>query len=152
MTTGLGVKGLLLDGDDALVLRKPDRSFDLLGGRLEEGEQYKDCLAREVWEETGLTNVEITNCLVPWSFLKSSGLIINGTTYVCLYLGGRILLSPEHAGFEWVPLNQLREMEIYWKYGLDKFGFDFIEKSSERREAYGGLESRRIASGNGGRI
>jgi 8-oxo-dGTP diphosphatase len=147
-----GVKTLLLRGGQALVLLEPEGGFDLPGGRVEEGEYCLDCLRREIQEETGLEKVEITNSFASWSFLKRSGLLVEGITLLCIYTDGTVRLSQEHSGFMWVPLNQLRSMEIYWKYGLDGFRFDFIRQSSERREAYGGMDSRRNASGSGGRI
>jgi 8-oxo-dGTP pyrophosphatase MutT (NUDIX family) len=131
-----GIKGLISDGDKVLVLIEPSQAYDLPGGRVEEGESSLDCLRREIWEETGLEKVEITTSFVPWSFHKESGLLVRGFTLVCRYRGGSIVLSPEHSSFIWVSLNQLRSIDIYWKYGLDKFRFDFIEKSLERREAY----------------
>lgn len=150
---GAGVKGCIFKGSEVLILRKPNGNFDLPGGRVERGEGFQDALIREIWEETGLEKVEITNSFVPWSFYKEAGLLVRGVTLVCGYNGGSIVLSVEHSsGFIWVPLNQLRGMDIYWKYGLDRLGFGFMEHSSERREVYGGLECRRIAAGSGGRI
>lgn len=152
MRTGFGVKGLILNGNSALALCKPEGGWDLPGGRIESGETPEQTLLRELDEEIGSIKVKILGFIIPWSFFKSPDLIIHGTTYPCLYLGGKILLSPEHSGFLWIPLNQLRDMDIYWKFGLDRLGVDSMEHSSERMKAYGDLESRRIAAGNGGRI
>jgi 8-oxo-dGTP diphosphatase len=147
-----GVKGLISDGDKVLVLIEPSQAYDLPGGRVEEGESSLDCLRREIWEETGLEKVEITNSFVPWSFHKESGLLVSGLTLVCGYKGGSIVLSSEHCDFVWVSLNELRGIDIYWKYGLDKkFRFDFMGESLERREAYV-FQSWRDAVGNEGRI
>lgn len=124
-----GVKTLLLREGWALVLLEPDGQLDLPGGRVEEGENYLDCLRREIKEETGLEKVEITNPFVPWSFHKESGLLVRGFTFLCRYKNGSIVLSPEHYRFIWIPITQLYSMNIYWKYGLNGFKFDFIKHS-----------------------
>jgi 8-oxo-dGTP pyrophosphatase MutT (NUDIX family) len=135
--TGFGVKVLILNGNSVLVLNTRGGNCDFPGGRVESGETPEQALLRELREEIGGVKVKILGLIAPWSFSKRSGLLINGTTYVCLYLGGEILLSPEHSGLIWVPLNELRGIDIYRKYGLDKFNFDSMGKSLEKRETYG---------------
>jgi 8-oxo-dGTP pyrophosphatase MutT (NUDIX family) len=127
--TRCGVKGLILDGDKGLVLLKPNKSIDLPGGRLEEGEGYRDGLKREVREETGLTDLLIGNSTVSWSFMNRSGLWIVGVTFLCWHWGGNITLSFEHSTYDWLPVSQLKGLDIYWKYGLDNFEFEFTEHS-----------------------
>jgi len=148
--TGYGVKGLILKGDKVLVLSKPNGGYDLPGGRVEGSENSLDCLGREIQEETTLGKVMITNCFAPWSFVKKSGLFVEGITLLCIYTDGTVRLSLEHSGF--VPLKKLRSMDIYQKYGLEKFDPNSLMQSQERRDAYGDLESRRIAAGNGRRV
>jgi 8-oxo-dGTP pyrophosphatase MutT (NUDIX family) len=54
-TYRVSIKGILVRGNQALLLRKPNRTWDLPGGRIEPGESPETCLVREVFEETGLT-------------------------------------------------------------------------------------------------
>ncbi len=54
-TYRVSIKGILTRGDRVLLLRKPNRTWDLPGGRIEPGESPEDCLVREFCEETGLT-------------------------------------------------------------------------------------------------
>lgn len=116
-----GVKTLLLKDGQVLVLLKQNGQWDLPGGREEENESCFDCLRREIREESGLDNVEITNSFASWSFVKESGLRVYGTTWLCRFVSGEISVGPEHSNFAWIPINQLKDMEIYHKYGLDKF-------------------------------
>ncbi len=122
MDTGYGVKGMVLNGNKFLVLLQPDGEYDLPGGRLEKDEGSRKGLRREIFEENGLTNVGITNVRVPWALVSRSGALIKGKTWLCRIAGGEVRLSPEHSSYDWKPLNQLRDLNIYGKYGLDKFG------------------------------
>ena len=54
MDTGLGVKALVLKGEDILILVKPNGVSDLPGGKVEYGENQVEALNREIIEETGL--------------------------------------------------------------------------------------------------
>lgn len=47
------IKVLLLK-DDKLLIGNENGVFQFIGGHLEEGENFKDCLKREVMEETGI--------------------------------------------------------------------------------------------------
>ena len=51
----IAIKGILFRGNSVLLLRKPNRTWDLPGGRIEPGESPETCLVRELFEETGLT-------------------------------------------------------------------------------------------------
>lgn len=62
--THLGVYGLIRWGDKILLIHKARGAYkgywDLPGGRLEFGEQPETALHREIEEETGLTDVQVT--------------------------------------------------------------------------------------------
>ncbi len=49
------VRGVILQGNQVLVVRDPERIHILPGGRLEKGESFLQTLEREVLEETGWT-------------------------------------------------------------------------------------------------
>ena len=104
--TGCGVKGLIFNEDEILILVKPGGVSDLPGGKVEYGENQKEALDREITEETGLIT-KIHDPIVRWSFTKSNGLQITGVTYLCQYIGGRVTLSDEHSDYFWLPRKRI---------------------------------------------
>jgi 8-oxo-dGTP pyrophosphatase MutT (NUDIX family) len=50
-------------GRELLVFRHPNAGVQLPAGTIEPGESPEDAVLREVWEETGLTSVEVVRCL-----------------------------------------------------------------------------------------
>ena len=134
--TRKGVKGLVIRGPQALILLKPNGVPDLPGGRVEPGENPFEALKRELLEEAGQVEVRIAGPLGTWFFLNKSGLLINGTTWLCCYVTGNVSLSSEHSGFTWKPVNQLKDLDIYHKYGLDKFSLNSQSHSVERGKTY----------------
>ena len=119
LDTGWGVKGMVFRGDEVLVLLNPNGGHDLPGGRLEGNETPVEGLQREILEETGIKKVMITNSSAPWFFRNGSGRLIKGTTWVCHYVAGEVSLSSEHSGFTWKPVGQMKDLDVYHKYGLE---------------------------------
>jgi 8-oxo-dGTP diphosphatase len=122
MDTGLGIKGLVIKGEEILVLRKSNGLLDLPGGRVEEGESLSEGLQREIIEELGQVNVRLLGPVARWSFSKNSGLLVRGETWACKYIGGRIRLSSEHGGFIWMQRYHLRTLNLFPRFGLTKIG------------------------------
>ena len=108
--TGKGVKGLIMDGDKVLILEKPDRKPDLPGGRAEPGEGLLEALSREIDEETGC-QAKVLGPVVEWSFWKNPYLAIKGITFFCQYLGGKVHLSDEHSGYNWIRIKEIMKMD-----------------------------------------
>ncbi|HWP19350.1 MAG TPA: NUDIX hydrolase [Burkholderiaceae bacterium] len=50
----VSVKAVLIQRDHVLLLKNERDEWELPGGKLELGEDVRDCLLREIWEETGL--------------------------------------------------------------------------------------------------
>ena len=58
----VSVKGIVIDNDDRILLAREDNGkWELLGGGLDHGEDPKQGLRREIYEETGLTVTWISN-------------------------------------------------------------------------------------------
>jgi len=106
MRVGHGVKGLLYRGSKVLLLIDRNGQGDLPGGRVEQGEDLRDALRREVWEETGLSikNIGLPR---PW-WLSKPQVFVFGTTFFCEEAGGNFRLSQEHGGYEWVSFRDLK--------------------------------------------
>ena len=109
MNTGTGVKGIIRKGNQFLVLVKPNGTFDLPGGRVEDGESIKAALHREISEETGL-KVDIKEIIGKWSFSKRPNFSINGITFACNYLKGKVKLCDEHKNYFWGEIHKLHEL------------------------------------------
>ena len=65
-----GARVILLDGRDRILLfrvrapgQEPPESWIIPGGALQRGESHEDCARRELWEETGLADVELGPCV-----------------------------------------------------------------------------------------
>ena len=104
--TAAGVKAMIMRDDEVLVLFKPNGDLDFPGGRVEDGEGLRECLLREIFEETSL-NIEIVSPITFWSFMKSPLLLIEGVTYKCQYLKGNVTLSSEHSDYRWVKADKI---------------------------------------------
>ena len=109
MDTGTGVKGIIRRGNRFLVLLKSNGTFDLPGGRVEEGESLKAALHREIHDETGL-RVDIKETIGKWSFRKKPDFKINGITFACNYLKGTVELCDEHKNYLWTEIHKLHEL------------------------------------------
>lgn len=75
--------------------------LDLVGGKIEEGEDIYEGLVREIKEEIGLT-VPINRLKIVYSVTRE----VEGVSIVCLYSVGmlkdkHIELSPEHTKYSW---------------------------------------------------
>jgi 8-oxo-dGTP diphosphatase len=117
-----GVKGVVMKGSKVLVLIKPNGELDLPGGRVEESESYVQSLYREVLEETGL-KIGILTYIAFWRLSKTPDLIVEGRTYACICLGGRLKLSQEHSGYRWVSYRELMNHVFKVPY-LGSSGYD----------------------------
>lgn len=51
----VSVKGMHFNSDGELMMIKEGDMWELPGGRIQKGEQFIDCLKREVFEETGIS-------------------------------------------------------------------------------------------------
>ena len=109
--TGLGIKSIIMKDGTFLVLIKPSGDPDLPGGRLENGEKERDCLYREIVEETGLY-VDIFDPICRWSFFKHPQFLITGSTFLCGHNAGDVFLSEEHSDYFWADYNQIDNLGL----------------------------------------
>ena len=142
-----GVKAMIMRDGEVLVLVKPNGDLDLPGGRVEDGEDLRECLLREIFEETAL-NVEIFSPITFWSFMKNSMLLIEGVTYKCQYLNGNVTLSSEHSDYSWMKPGKIEMFK--WKrpfFGVKRNDTFNRAYSFFRKQFHCGyLESRRRSS------
>lgn len=96
-----------------LLLHYPSNSksekeyWDLPKGHIEKGEKEVDTVRREVWEETGLGDIEIIDGFkeINEYFFKFGGKTIFKTVifYLAEVKTKDIKISSEHIGYKWLP-------------------------------------------------
>jgi 8-oxo-dGTP diphosphatase len=122
------VKSLIECNGKLLILRRSKSSefdanaWDLVGGKLEFGEDLHEGLSREIREETDL-EVTIEKLLCATSFKMTSELQGVGLLYLSHTKHDKIKLSLEHQDYMWANRKQFTDM-------LHKPMLDDIEKYS----------------------
>lgn len=102
-----------------LILKHTTGNWLLPGGRVNRGEKPIDGLRREIREETGIENFEITKILDADSQIEGG----NGT-YIVTFLidvsnASEIKLSNEHIEYAWVGINDLGKYH-FWHEDIEK--------------------------------
>ncbi|MCD4740796.1 NUDIX domain-containing protein [archaeon] len=108
-------KAVIRENNKYLILKRaPDAHvypgyWDFPGGRLDQGEEPKKGLEREVFEETSL-KIKVKNPLfVFYEMLKKPTVFI---VHDCERLSGELTLSEEHTEYKWATQEEILEMKI----------------------------------------
>lgn len=134
----IGVKALIVNKDGKVLLLERDHPskkiyWDIPGGRLQKGESLIATLLREVYEETGWSDIQtispfamvLSNIRIPTDG-DSVGLIFS--IFRC-YIDSTFdpILSSEHINFDWVaPFEASQKLKADYPQ-------DFIENLSQMR-------------------
>ena len=93
------------EGIQFLVLKYPSGHWDFVKGNIEEGEQEEETVKRELFEETGINNLEIHqgfNEKAEYNYYKKNNKVHKIVSY---YLGEtnqkQVKLSFEHLEYKW---------------------------------------------------
>jgi len=106
-TFPVSIKGVLLEGDRAVLLENERLEWELPGGRLERGESPPTCLAREFAEELDM-QVAIGAILDSWVYEVMPQREVLIVTYGVRRLNGRAMrVSGEHRRFGLFALGEL---------------------------------------------
>ena len=106
MSFSVSVAGIVVDGDDVLVIQRADnRMWEPPGGVLERGETLTEGVRREVLEETGvLVDVhELTGC-----YLNMSKHVV-ALVFRCTPRSGTPRTSVESVAVQWAPVAEAVE-------------------------------------------
>jgi 8-oxo-dGTP pyrophosphatase MutT (NUDIX family) len=120
----VGVKGLFVHNGKILVLKRTNKeAWDLPGGRIEDNNQLKPTLIRELQEEIGLQQQHYTIDRLLGGFFTDiiimsdqipHGLIL--FVFVCKLndASTNITLSAEHSEYKWVTIEEAQPMLANW--------------------------------------
>lgn len=115
----IAVRGFVTNPEGKVLMlkrSKPARGemgfWELPGGGLDHGEAPQEALAREIFEETGLS-AAIKEPLLVWHYLRSPDLQIIGMTFNCQYTSGEVSLSHEHDDFIWVKPEGISALKVF---------------------------------------
>lgn len=114
----VATKAFITHAGKILVLRESSKyeagtntnKFDVVGGRVEPGEKWSDCLLREIKEETGLS-VKIGKPFFvnEWRpVVKGEQWQIVGIFFECEAENENVVLSQDHDAYKWVVSENFR--------------------------------------------
>lgn len=106
------VKAFIVKGDMVLLLKRRSDdvsrpgTWDIVGGRLEFGENPFSGVRREVKEECGLA-IKICAPLGVHYFKRDDGQQIMLVSFLCICNDQDIVLNEEHTEYKWVKINEI---------------------------------------------
>ncbi|WML46629.1 NUDIX hydrolase [Neobacillus sp. PS3-34] len=101
---------VLNEQKEILLIKGPQRGWEMPGGQVEEGESLKDAAIRETKEESGIEIEVIKFCGI---YQNVSGSICN-TLFLGKPIGGELTTSPESLEVGFFPIEIALEM-VTWK-------------------------------------
>jgi 8-oxo-dGTP diphosphatase len=102
----VSIKGIVVDSEKRILLSLEENGkWEMLGGGLEHGEDYKSCLKREIKEETGL---DITYIEPSPSYFLTSKREDRPEEYVA-----NIIYKIELANLNFMPSDECQELRFF---------------------------------------
>ncbi|WP_436514266.1 NUDIX hydrolase [Clostridium thermobutyricum] len=111
--TKIALKGIIVREDKVLVAKRAltDKigagNWEVIGGKLEFGEDTETCLKREVREEVNL-EIDIEGIIYAKNVVIDEETQMFLVVYLCRYKNGEVKLSDEHTDFKWVNKEELK--------------------------------------------
>jgi 8-oxo-dGTP diphosphatase len=107
---------LIFEGKKVLLFRRAKNDFlggiyEVPGGSLEEGESLKECLQREIEEETGLSIKRVIRYVDYFDYLSEEGKKTRQFNFAIEVKTPRnVKLSSEHDHFVWITPDTLQQI------------------------------------------
>ncbi|MBI5229277.1 NUDIX domain-containing protein [Candidatus Micrarchaeota archaeon] len=103
------------EGKILALKRSPDKKWypgkwDILSGKIEEGESPDECFKRELLEEAGITDYHDVETRPPYVY-EEAGLKWLVYSFRCKTSQSDIKLDSEHSEFKWTTLEELINSE-----------------------------------------
>ena len=99
------------EGIQFLILKYPSGHWDFVKGNIEEGEKEKETVRRELFEETGISNLEIHqgfNEKVEYNYYKKNNKVHKIVSYYLAETNQKeVKLSYEHLDYKWSDYEDL---------------------------------------------
>jgi len=113
---GLTMRGLLKKGNKILILKRHPNSktnpnrWELVGGKVDPGEDFDKALIREFHEETNL-KIKIKDLIgaVQEDFPHKRTVAIVMNVEI---LSGEIQISDEHVDWKWATIDEIKDLEL----------------------------------------
>lgn len=101
----ISTKGIVINSDGKILLAKEDNGkWEMLGGGLHHGEDTKECLKREIYEETGLMVTSISEQPVYFLTCKRQ----DRETYIA-----NIVFKIELESLDFTPSEECQELRFF---------------------------------------
>lgn len=87
--------------------------YELPGGGVESGESFAQCVERELFEETGLRVLRITDVLGGFDYATRTKSRVRKYSFVVEAEAGEVMLAPgEHDQFQWIDADSLDNLPM----------------------------------------
>lgn len=118
----VAVSGLVVRGNQVLLVRSPRRGWEFPGGQVEQDESPLQALEREIWEESGIIAKPFRFIGVYANLARRPGYgkwegitlppVLN-MSFVCEYVSGEPTTSTESVEVGWFSREEARQMVTY---------------------------------------
>jgi len=113
----VGLKAFVEKDGKLLILKETKGKWELPGGRIEKNELNKslnEILLRETREELGEDfKLIVDRIFYTWiRKLDNDDFCIFLVGFQCEYVGGGVILSPEHEDFRWIGKEEIAQLEF----------------------------------------